>query len=472
MRVKMYSTVTLFRIFLAIVLSFNWAIEPSMAQSNCNTLFQNMPSGHYLKKDVIIPGNVTVKGVAAKKVIQDSVKKYTQKTFTGDTFDEAIEMLYKHLKSQTNMDDLAKSNTMGKFYRDIDGVLEAMVAKHPAKGTLEAPDLKAWVLRKEAIDEVKTVKFQIARKVGDLEYFKAADYVTIPKDKFVITQGSNQTKLTHMPLERYGEYVESWIHYGKKKASPGAKLFREIDEGSLGVLDIGDIRDITSYNLWPMYLKEHDMRHIHYGLTHPMALAAMMQTTRSKNHRRYVMMGGLYEGVDRVQYTHETALNKFFGEQIGASDVLDIKRNLDLEEAMLTLAIVADDDLVRIAKATGAEGQINGFMSDLGNWKPKKIQGTDFQGKALNGRGLDEDIEHMVETFKIDLEKSEAFKRKLLDDNSITLTPEEDFFMKKMNFQIDPHQPEIVIDGIRYKNDGRGHFSYGDDAVPIGIGDN
>jgi hypothetical protein len=200
---------------------------------------------------------------------------------------------------------------------------------------------------------------------------------------------------------------------------------------------------------------------------------------------RYVMMGGLYEGVDRVQYTHETALNKFFSESIAAEKALGIKRNLDLEESMLTLAIASQKDLNAIAKATGAESHINGFVEQLGDWKPKVVIDSDFQAKTLKG-GLDfeKEIDDVVDRYTKKVKKSEAFKRKLLDNNGTELTKDEEIFMKMTNYQLDPESPEIIIDGIRFKNDGRGHYN-GDgysswgwsndtppaNPAPIGIGD-
>jgi hypothetical protein len=447
----------------------------------CSDLFQSMPSGNYMKKEVLIPGEIKVKNRYAKTVIKNAVEKYSGKTFTGDTFQQAVDEVFTSISQRTDLDDLAKADEMAKFGRELNGVFEEMVAKFPAKGDINAPDIAAWILRKEAIDEVKSVKFAIARKMALLENFKPSDYIKVKKDDFVITIGDRQKELTHMELGQYEKYVESWVYRNKNPDHKKAKLFEDIDEGSLGVLSIGDIRDITSYNLWPMYLKEHDMRHIHYAFSHPMAIAAMFQTTRSKNSMRYVMMGGLYEGVDRIQYTHETALNKFFSESIAAEKVLGINRNLDLEEAMLTLATASNKDLKAIAKGTGAEDQIKGFVEQLGDWKPKIVEGTDFQGKALSGLDFEQEIDMVVDKYTKDVKKSEAFKRKLLDNKELELTEKEEVFMKMTNYQLNSESPEIVIDGIRFKNDGRGHY-YGDASTrwgtedttptaPIGIGE-
>lgn len=453
----------------------------AFAEDACNMLFSEMPSGSYFKSDVVIPSDIRINRKYPKTVIKNAVKKYAGVQFTGETFDEALETVFQSIGKRTDIDDIAKADEMAKFGRELNDVFEGMIKKHPADGGINAPKLKAWTLRKEAIDEVKSIKFNLAKKISQFENFKKSEYIEVNPEDFLITQGSNKETLTHMRLEDYPKYVESWVHYSKDADSAGAKLFRDIDEGDLGVLEIGQIRDITSYNLWPMYLKKHDMRHIHYARSHPMAVAVMMQTSRSKNSRRYVMMGGLYEGVDRVQYTHETALNKFFGSQIAADEALGINRNLDLEEAMLTLAIAPNDDLVKIANAT-TPADIDEFISDLGDWRPKRVKSSsDFNGLAQDGRTLDQEVDDMVESFTTDVHKSNAFNRKLMDDNSIELTEQEELFMKSMNFQINPEDPEIVIDGIRYKNDGRGHYNgdgYGswgggdpNNPAPIGIGD-
>ena len=94
---------------------------------------------------------------------------------------------------------------------------------------------------------------------------------------------------------------------------------------------------------------------------------------------------------------------------------------------------------------------------------------------------FEEEINQVVDRYTKNVKKSEAFKRKLLDNKELELTEKEEMFMKMTNYQLDPESPEIVIDGIRFKNDGRGHY-YGDatsswgreegtPTAPIGIGD-
>lgn len=442
----------------------------------CDEYFIKRTQGSYLPESIEIPARTKItkeggEAVTAKKMISEEVQAITGKKFTGKTFEEAIESVFEAIKKQGG-EYTAQVDKMAKFAEKLNPALEKYLAKFPIKGTKEAPDLAAWSARHEALDQVKAVRYKIQSKIHEIEGFKPDDFIKVDADDFLITRGNNEKQLTHMALDDYPEYVKSWVHYNSDATSNGAKLFNQIDEGSLGVLSIGQIRDINSYNRWPMYLKEHDMRHIHYGLSHPMALATVFRASRSKNHMRYTMIGGMFEGVDRVQYNHETLLNKFFGRDKGAKEIFGIDRNVDLEEALLLLGTSSQENLERIAAKSGASGQIREFASELGDWRPKKVMSTNFEGKAKNGLELDEDIEHMVFRFKNDVRKAANMNDQIQAGELKELTEAQEQFMKEMNFQVNPENPEIIIDGIRFKNDGRGHYS-GDysDPTPIGIGE-
>jgi hypothetical protein len=449
--------------------SFAYAGTPINA---CSALFEDRVYDAYYRNKYIIPDDVKLYGKPIKDVIGERVKKITRKAFTGETFEDAIEQVYKQAKTKSGFKK--QSKVMSDFAKDMNDVFEEMIAKFPQKGTLDDPDLIAWIARKEAIEEVKSIKFKMAKKISKIENFKPSEFQTVGKKKFLLTNPDVEPeKLTHMQLDEYADYTESWVYRNWKGSDhPKAKLFEQIDEGNLGVLDVGDIRDIEAYNLWPMYLKEHDMRHIHYGYSHPMALAVMMESARSKEHVRFVMMGSLYEGVDRVQYSHETAINKWFSSQVGSSELLGIERNMDLEEAMITIALSSEDDLWKIAKNMGHESSVRGWVDELKDWKPKIVEGTQYTGKALNGKALTKDVYDNMKKYSKYVQKGELSRRKLLEEQSLELTEKQELFMKMQNYQLDPENPEIVIDGLRYKNDGRGHY-YGDgaDGGPIGIGD-
>lgn len=444
--------------------------------AECEVYFATQPVGNYLRKDIQIP-EAQIGNTTASKLIAKNVKKFSGEEFSGTTFDEAIDQVYLALKKNETMKPVKKADELAKFGRELHPIFEDMLAKTPPTGSVSAPDLVAWEKRRHTLNTVKTAKYNIARKMSDLENFVKSEFKTVTKEKIVLTQGDNFTNLTHMKMKDYPKYIDSYIHYLNKPNSAKAKLYKNIDEGDLGILDITDIRDITSYNLWPIYAKSHDIRHIHFALTHPMALAAMMNATRSKNNMRYVMIAGIYEGVDRLQYSHESSLTKFFGLDMSSAELFGINRNMDLEEAMLTIATATEKDLKKISELSGANINIGGndgwLFGGLSTWKPKKNEIV--KGNAVDGESFEQEINDMTEQFTKLLNKSEKIKKKLLANPDLVLTKEEQHFMKIMNFQLNPNDPEIVIDGLRYKNDGRAHtggWGGEDTDATIGIGDN
>lgn len=450
---------------LVLIASFS-----ATAAEECGVHFQVQPVGNYLRKDIPLPA-MQMGSTTAKKTVAASVKKATGQPFSGTTFDEAIDQVYLHLKNRSDLSALEKSNKLAIFNKELNPVFEGMLAKAPAKGSAVSPDLRAWAKRKKILDQVKTAKYQVVRKISDLEKFAFEEFQVVAKNDMVLTRGTNLTQLTHMKMKDYDSYVDSYLHGLKDTNHPNAAVYKNIDEGSLGILTINDIRDITSYSVWPMYYKSHDIKHIHYGLTHPMALASMMGVTRSKNNMRYAIMAGLYEGVDRVQYGHESSLNQFFSSQLKASDIFGVNRNVDLEEAMIMIGNATEEELTKIASKVGVNLDA-GLFSGIRDWRPKRIEGTPVNGTALDGETFEQEINDMVAQYSKLLDKSEKIKAKLVETPNLILSDEDVHFMKKMNFQLDPENPEIVIDGLRFKNDGRAHSWGGNqETINIGIGD-
>lgn len=452
-------------------------MSPVAFSGVCDEYFRLRADGHYLSDQINVPSNTKItqgnngKGLSAKKLIANEVEAITGKKFTGKTFEEAIDTVFEVIK-KNGTEYTAQVDEMAKFAEKINPALEAYLAKFPAKGTREAPDLAAWAARHEALDQVKAVRYKVQKKIHKLEGFRPEEFRKVGANDFLITRGNNEKQLTHMALDDYPDYVKSWVHFNSNSTSEGARLFNQIDEGNLGILQIGQIRDINSYNRWPMYIKEHDMRHVHYGLSHPMALATVFRASRSKNHVRYTMIGGMFEGVDRVQYNHETLLNKFFGRDKGAKEIFGIDRNVDLEEALLLLGTSSQENLIKIAKASGAWNDVNFLANQLSTWAPKRVPGTNFDALAKNGLSLDDDIDHMVFSFKNKVRKAANMNGELQAGKLDELTEAQEQFMKEMNFQINPNEPEIIIDGVRYKNDGRGHYDADtSDMTPLGIGE-
>lgn len=457
---------------LIYTLLFLISLPLALANPVCDPNFKGgIANPNYLKEKIIIPEEVKIDGIDAVTFVQKLTNKYLKDSFyTGKGFDNAIDLVEFSIKKNGSLSPVEKGEEMAKFAKELNPLFENMIERFPKKGDVTNPDLVAWRLRKDAIDEVKSIKFKLAKSVMELEEFAAAEFITVEKEAFVITKGDNLEKLTHMQMSQYYEYSDSLMHSLFKTNSGKEKLYENIDQGNLGVLQIGDIRDITSYNLWPMYLKRHDMNHIHYSTSHPMALGAMMKSTRSQNHTRYTMMAGLYEAVDYVQYSHETSLATFFGSKLVEKNFNGMTRNMDLEEGMLTIGLSTSEDLQKIL--TGAGTDVSSFSNQLQNWKPKKVAGTIFKGKALNRNiSLDEEIDLMTKQFKVNVQKAENLRLKILEHPETVLSDADMMFMKVMSFQTNPEVPSISINGIQFKNDGRAHSRDADLGNTIGIGD-
>ncbi len=463
----------LFGLFVFVVLL------PSLAQAAgiCNRLAGGESVTEFRELgDFELPAIASTEGMVSKLV-----KKYSKKAFEGSDFLAAVDQVYQAILKSESLSPVEKADKMGRFGLELNAVFEADIARFPVRGTRARANLVAWNKRKAALDRVKRMKFVIAMSVENFENFVPTEYKRVKKEDFVMTRGNVQAEQTHMTLDEYPKYVESYLDSVMDAKMGKKRLFNSIDSGSLGVLGIGDIRDITSYNLWPMYLKEHDMRHVHYGLSHPLALAVMMRATRSKVPLRYTMLGGLYEGVDRVQYSQETAINEFFAQDLTRSDVMpEIKRDMDLEEAMITLAYVPKAILDAICDKVNYGSNFQSFAEDLENWRPKVVSGTTLKGYAMTNAGreiragnidLEEDAKQMVFDFMHLSENSEVLKAEIKANPDKKLTKTQKMLLWMMNYQLNPASPEVVIEGMPYKNDGRAHYSGNVDSDPLGLGD-
>lgn len=460
-------------VYFFLILIFTASASFAAGLPGCNIHYTDEIQSFYFPKNIEFP-NVKVEGIPLSQYVQQVVKKMTGKVFTGATFDEAVEAVFKSVDAK-NISYAKKSEQMSKLARELNPAFEKYISKFPKKGSITNPNLEAWAARKAAIDLVKTVKYKIARKVSVLEEFKLEEYIPTKKSEFILTKDERFKKVTLVPLDQYAEHTDSYIHALFKTSPTKAKLYKSIDTNTgLNVLSIGEYRDIVSNNLWMTSFIPHDLRHIHYALSHPKAAAMLMGTARSQNHKRFTIMAGLYEGVDTAQYSHESALNHFFGKEIASSEILGVNRNMDLEEAMITIALASDKELDQILTSAGTN--INSFVEPLAGWKPKKVAGPQYNGKANNGLSFQDDIDKMVEMYTPAVELSENMQRKLQNEaGNLTLSKKEEHFMKMMNYQLDPENPGIVIEGLNFKNDGRAHVTvnYGEmeDGLVIGIGD-
>ncbi len=415
------------------------------------------------------------------ELLSTVVQKYSGQPFAGLDFIKAISQVYSSIHADTTLTAIEKGEKMGQFGLELNPAFEAEIARFPSEPTGTPASLKAWAKRKVALDQVKRMKFVVAMSVEDFENFSVSEFDRVSKENFVMTRGTVQEQQTHIPLDEYSNYIKSYLTGIFGGAEEEKALYRGINQGSLGILSIPDIRDITSYNLWPMYLVSHDIRHVHYGLSHPLALAVMMRATRSKIALRYTMLGGLYEGVDRVQYMQEQTINRFFAHELGASGIFPgINRGMDLEEAMITLAYAPKSVLDKICETVQYGNTFESYAATLANWKPKMVDGTTLQGQAMTHAGrdirdthedLEDDVRHMVQNYTARIHESEALKAQLAENPSMSLNDDQKMLLWMMNFQLNPASPEIVVDGLPYKDDGRAHYSGNVPEDPLGLGD-
>lgn len=248
------------------------------------------------------------------------------------------------------------------------------------------------------------IDFLVARNVIELERFEPSEFKKV--SSFILEYNSEET---HLAYPDYEKYVKGYV----KNKAPYTNI-----ESNAGLLTRDDIRDIQTYNLWPIYMLPHDIKHVHFGISHPLAMATVLKSARSKNHLRYVMISALFEGVENVQYFEETALCRYMANELG----------MELEEAMVYLGRATEEELKKIAKKTGYQDDFFELVKDFKNYKPKKS--GNFQGLGTTGTSLEEELDDMVKNL-----------RKLENKSGIKAV---------MKYTVDPENPGGDPDAINF----------------------
>ncbi len=440
--------------------------------SNCEDLLSVLKGNNYTSSAIYIPKDLKIRSKKIDTYLKSLIKKHTGQEYIfneTDSFEKIIKIVSKHIKAENpNPSDwLERSELFLKFSNDLNDLFEAVIRKGPRGSSKKFSKFK-WAKRKNALDWVKSGKYKLIQELYTFEKFQKSDFDVVPKkDFFMLKSGQTMSKIKYMKLPEYEKYVESWVHVNMKKGVKEKKnLYNKIKQGNLGIISIPDIRLIEFYNLWPMFAKDHDMKHIHWGYTHPLGLGTMMYAAKMKNPLRFRLVGGLYEGVDRVQYDFETQLNRFFAKKIGKSTVYPkIKRNMDLEEAMMTLLLSDNKTLKKMAKKVS--------LSNIEEeWVPKLVKNSVFSGKGISGKSLEAEIEETINKYLKVQKRAQAMREKIYGVEDFNLSKDQRIKLFMRNFQLRPEEQEVVIDGIVYKNDGRAHFNQSEDArVKLGIGD-
>jgi hypothetical protein len=218
----------------------------------------------------------------------------------------------------------------------------------------------------------RILNFTLADSVLRLEEWKSGEFVDSARHPLSTKSGL---------IVRPDEYMALVTSYVDKTDE-----YKNI-QYSRDLLDVKDLRQIAAQNLWPIFLYEHDIRHAHFALGHPRALAVYLRAARSRNNIRWVLVSAAYEAVDTLQYSHESRLIRYLRDRKG----------MDLEQGMVYLARCSKAELDRVIEEAGIENSMEEFTKPFKNWTPAKDAAHPATGK--DGMGLDEEVDAMVVEF-------------------------------------------------------------------------
>jgi hypothetical protein len=215
----------------------------------------------------------------------------------------------------------------------------------------------------------KSAGFSIADAVMTLEEFKPEEFKPAERLNWIES---------HAPFVHSDDYLRYTEGYIDNK-----EPWTNHPWGG-SVINLSDIRDGASHNYFPLQLNPHDMRHIHYATGHPRPLAVYMKTARSHNHMRFMLEGAMYEGVDSVQFYHETQIAQYMANT----------RHMDLEEAMVFIAKATKEEMDQIIDGANIRVAMESGATSHATWTPTThgdIQATH------NGKPLDQEIDEFVD---------------------------------------------------------------------------
>jgi|GEM_PF-3694162 len=220
---------------------------------------------------------------------------------------------------------------------------------------------------------VDGLDMMLALSVARLEAFKQSEY-KVTNDHYLAKPTAEGKAIG---FAEYKQWVSSYI----QDIAPYKTL-----KASHGVLSEFDYRNIVQHNRWPVFMKDHDIRHVHYGVGHPKAMAALFEVARSKNAKRYFLITSLFEGVDRVQYTHERALTQYFD-----------GKGYTLQQAMLLIARAPEALLDRIASEANITSRMESSLQTMKDYKP--MLGGEFNSLGAGERKYQSEVDQMIKDF-------------------------------------------------------------------------
>jgi len=315
-------------------------------------------------------------------------------TYRGSDFFEAVNAVYNAILESKGR-TLAAAETMAVFGHKLDPFVidqESELRRTVwftvgwAVANLEAYDVSDFKVTEDASTHVVHRYYQLQsafpaeNNPAGVVHFK--DYPRYAKS-YVTGRGAYAKHINGRPtLSAWGNQNQ-----GTKKTLNGL-TFRVNGEGrtfmeSGGILSFSKYRDIVAQNMWPLYI-QHDMRHIHYAYGHARGVSMVFRSARGRNHRRFIMMGAMYEGVDTVQYSHETALAKYMSE----------KMQMGLEDALLWIAKASKKEITRLIR--GAKISITEYQRELADYFPTVTSA--YTGRGVTDQGMENELLDYLET--------------------------------------------------------------------------
>ena len=265
-------------------------------------------------------------------------------TTRENRWNDVVNHIYLHLRKKEGL-GLHSSETMANILIQLkkDSIIN------------ESIDLKVETMF--ALGILRLESFQKS------DYSESTDWILSKKNK----------GLTIINFGNFFEYTESYIYKSEK--------YTRIKKEPV-IFTASEFRSIVSSNHWPVTLKDHDIRHIHYGMSHPKALGLIFTAARSKNEKRFFLISSLFEGVDTVQYHHEMEVTKYFREL-----------GMGLEEAIIHVSSANQARLNEIIESAGYKTQVK--ANYLIPFTPK-YGGNVIKDLGKNNRRFDKEVDQFL----------------------------------------------------------------------------
>jgi hypothetical protein len=244
-----------------------------------------------------------------------------------------------------------------------------------ANGLAEVSHKFLSVFSKRPIAERRNIQFLLGQAIIEMEQFTKSEYLN--DDSLAMI--NKPMIYAHIAARKgqtpsFSDMTRSFID--------NTELYDHLPSSGQGILKFTDIRDIESHNYFPVEYKGHDVKHILYATKYPRGAAMVFSAARSKNHLRYILIAGLFEGVDSIQFSWERKLTGYFK-----------AKGLSLEDALLFLARAPQSELQKLLSSL----QINATdipLQTFATWRPKYHAKYPLEG--LSGAGFKAEVANMI----------------------------------------------------------------------------